>query len=171
MEYTARPASIYEAIIYISLYRAQGSSPGMIVQRSRHVDLRQLFQGMIVQRSRHVDLRQNTYSVQCRGWARSRFIPIGISIRLAFVVDAAVVFTVEATFDVLVAALLELVGALLVDDAAFEELAALDVEAFEVEEAALLVEVAAFDVEEAALAAEVTKISVWAPSEKPYRLL
>jgi hypothetical protein len=105
-------------------------------------------------------------------------MPIRISLRLAFVVAAAVVLTVETAFDVLVAALLELVGTLLVDDTAFEELAALDVEAFEIEEAALLVEVAAFDVEvaafdieEVALAAEVTKISVWAPSEKPYRLL
>jgi hypothetical protein len=146
MEYTARPASIYEAIIYISLL----SSPSPKIQPwdDRPAILFKSTSDRI------------TYSVQCRGWARIRFIPIGISPRLAFAVDAAVVFTVEAAFDVLVAALLELVGALLVDDAAFEELAALDVEAFEVEEAALLVEVAALDVEEAALATEVTKISV-----------
>jgi hypothetical protein len=91
---------------------------------------------------------------------------IGISPRLAFVVDAALVFTVEDALDVLVAALLELVGALLVDDAAFEELAALLVEiaAFDVEDAT-------FDVAEVAFAMAVTKMSVWAPSTKPYRLL
>jgi len=113
----------------------------------------------------------NLYSVQCRGWARSRFIPIGTSVRFAFVEDeaTAAVFTVEDTFDVLVAALLELVGALLVDVAALEELAALEVVALEVDEAALLVEVAAFDVEVAAFDVEVavTKISFWAPSTKP----
>ena len=113
----------------------------------------------------------NLYSVQCRGWARIRFIPIGTSVRFAFVEDeaTAAVLTVEDAFDVLVAALLELVGALLVDVAAFEELAALEVVAFRVDEAALLVEVAAFDVEVAAFDVEVavTKISFWAPSTKP----
>jgi len=77
-----------------------------------------------------------------------------------------VVFTVEDTFDVLVDALLELVGALLVD-------AAFDVEdaAFDVDEAAFDVEVAAFELEVEASTLAETKISFCAPSTNPYREL
>lgn len=124
-----------------------------------------------------VDQRRKIYSIQDRGWARIRFIPIGISPRLAFVgqadtvtvlVTVTVACTVVGAFDALEEILLELVILLVVDDAFIElEITALvvemDVAAFEVDEAALLdevpafnVEVAAFDIEETAFEVDVT---------------